>query len=416
MKPAISKKSINKVLEMVYLFLFAVFVLIAMLGTTKFNIVWPEYFYADLRSILLLVIIMKTCVGENYDIWDLILIFVIGSVFLLNINRSGYEDFELILLLIIGAKNINLKSIVRVYFTVTFVLLIITICSALTGHIENLIYFQEGRRSRMSLGIGYPTDFAAYIFYDAIAYIYIRGRKIKYFELAVLFAAGVGVYLITDARLNSICIIMAVCIFTYLKIREDYGKKIGKNYEINKVWSILLALSPVICGAFMVSCSILYSSSSWITDLLDRILNYRLYQGNKAIDILGFTLWGQYIPMQGYGGTTDMPKHYFFLDSSYINIVMQYGLLIFGLILFIWIIISFRARKEKNWIFLWIVAIISVQCMIEHHMIEIAYNPFILAVFADTVVNSKARKINIRTFMKKMRGKGNDKQVKKAVN
>lgn len=49
-------------------------------------------------------------------------------------------------------------------------------------------------------------------------------------------------------------------------------------------------------------------------------------------------------------------------------------------------------------------------------MIEIAYNPFILAVFADTVVNSKARKINIRTFMKKMRGKGNDKQVKKAVN
>lgn len=159
------------------MFLFAVFVLIAMLGTTKFNIVWPEYFYADLRSILLLVIIMKTCVGENYDIWDLILIFVIGSVFLLNINRSGYEDFELILLLIIGAKNINLKSIVRVYFTVTFVLLIITICSALTGHIENLIYFQEGRRSRMSLGIGYPTDFAAYIFTMQLLIFTYEGEK-----------------------------------------------------------------------------------------------------------------------------------------------------------------------------------------------------------------------------------------------
>lgn len=414
MKHTISKKSINKILEMLYLFLLAVFILIAMLGTTKFNIEWPEYFYADLRSVLLLVIIMKACVGENYDIWDLILIFAIGSVFLLNINRSGYEEFEIILLLIIGAKNINLKSIVSVYFTVTFVLLIITICSALTGHIENLVYFQEGRRSRMALGIGYPTDFAAYIFYDTIAYIYIRGKKIKYFELAVLFVVGIGVYWITDARLNSICIIIAVCIFTYLKIREDHGKRIGKNYEINKVWSFLLALAPVICGAFMIICSIVYSSGSRITDLLDRILNYRLYQGNKAIDIFGFTLWGQYIPMQGYGGTTDMPKHYFFLDSSYINIVMQYGLLVFGLVLFVWIIISFRARKEKNWILLWIVAVISVQCMIEHHMLEIAYNPFILAAFAETI--KKSKKSAIEKLCKRVRGKRNGKQIKKAVN
>lgn len=163
----------------------------------------------------------------------------------------------------------------------------------------------------------------------------------------------------------------------------------------------------------MIVCSILYSTGSTITNLLDRVLNYRLYQGNKAIDIYGFTMWGRYIPMQGYGGSTELPKHYFFLDSSYLNIVMQYGLLIFGIVLFIWIVISFKAREEKNWFLLWIVAIISVQCMIEHHMLEVAYNPFLWAVFANTMDND--RKLTIGKFYQKVRGKMNVRQIKKTV-
>lgn len=414
MRLKLDKQNTGRILEMLYLLVFAAFIAWSFLNTTKFEIVWPNYFYSDLKALLLLVIIVKAGYMGNYSKSDILSVFLIGAVILLNVSRNGYTELEILLLLIIGAKGIDLKDIVKVYFIVTTLLLIITIAAALTGRIENLVYLQEGRRSRMALGIGYPTDFSAYVFYDVIAYIYIRSKKIKYIELAVLFASGIGVYLITDARLNTICIIAAVCIFFYLKIREDYGRKRQKECQINKLWSFLLALSPVLCGAFMIICSILYSSGSRITDLLDRILNYRLYQGNKAIDIFGFTLWGQYIPMQGYGGTTDMPKHYFFLDSSYLSIVMQYGLLIFGIVLFIWIIISFRARKEKNWILLWIVAVISVQCMIEHHMLEIAYNPFILAVFAETVKTNK-RPV-IEKLYNRVRGKRNGKQIKKAVN
>ena len=92
---------------------------------------------------------------------------------------------------------------------------------------------------------------------------------------------------------------------------------------------------------------------------------------------------------------------------------MQYGLLIFGIVLFIWIVISFKAREEKNWFLLWIVAIISVQCMIEHHMLEVAYNPFLWAVFANTMDND--RKLTIGKFYQKVRGKMNVRQIKKTV-
>lgn len=413
MRLRLDKKNVGKILEALYLLILAALIAWSFLNTTKFEVIWPEYLYSDLKAILLLIIILKAGYTGNYNRMDILLVFIIGSTILFNVSRNGYVELEILLLLIIGAKDIDFQKIVRIYFIITAVLLFITIIAALSGKIENLVYLQEGRRSRIALGIGYPTDFSAYVFYGVIAYIYIRSKKLKYLELAVLFALGIGVYFITDARLNTVCISMAVFIFTYLKIRQDYGRKINKEYRINGIWSFLLALSPVLCGAFMIVCSILYSSGSTITNLLDRVLNYRLYQGNKAIDIYGFTMWGQNIPMQGYGGSTELPKHYFFLDSSYLNIVMQYGLLIFGIVLFIWIVISFKAREEKNWFLLWIVAIISVQCMIEHHMLEVAYNPFLWAVFANTMDND--RKLTIGKFYQKVRGKMNVRQIKKTV-
>lgn len=389
MKIAMTKEKIYKICEGAYLLILAAFICLAMLGTTKFDIVWPDYLYEDLKDILLLVIIAKLGFENEYRIYELLLIFIIAGCFLFNINRTGYTQLELIVLLIIGARNIEFEKIVKTYFIVSFAILTITIFSALTGQIENLVYIQEGRRARMAMGIGYPTDFAAYVFFDVLAYCYIRGRKIKYIEFIIIFALGIGIYLITDARVDMICIIMTACIFTYIKAREDYAKRQKKEYQVNKWWSFILSLAPLICAAFMIAFCILYSFGSPITNLLDKILNYRLSQGNKAIDIFGFTLWGQYIPMQGFGGTTEIPSHYFFLDSSYVNIIMQYGILIFGSILLLWVAITFKARKEKNWLLLWTIAIISVQCMIEHHMLDIAYNPFLLALLASTVKKEK---------------------------
>ena len=56
--------------------------------------------------------------------------------------------------------------------------------------------------------------------------------------------------------------------------------------------------------------------------------------------------------MQGNGGSTETPLNYFFLDSSYISILLQYGLIMFVMILILWGIIGLRARKEKDWVLL----------------------------------------------------------------
>ena len=85
---------------------------------------------------------------------------------------------------------------------------------------------------------------------------------------------------------------------------------------------------------------------------------------------------------------------YFFLDSSYISILLQYGLIMFVMILILWGIIGLRARKEKDWVLLWILAIIAFQSIMEQHLLDISYNPFLWILFAETGKKRKQKKIS----------------------
>lgn len=161
-------------------------------------------------------------------------------------------------------------------------------------------------------------------------------------------------------------------------------KKRKKEYEMASWFSGLLASAGTICAAGILILSMLYTKGSSIFLKLDSILSQRLSFSKKGMEVYGFSIFGQYIPMQGNGGSTETPLNYFFLDSSYISILLQYGLIMFVMILILWGIIGLRARKEKDWVLLWILAIIAFQSIMEQHLLDISYNPFLWILFAET--------------------------------
>lgn len=398
MNYSLRKNDIEKMLEYIYLIVFAVYMGIAFLGSTMFEITWPTYIHKDLRAILLIVILLRIGYGNQYTIRDILMVAVIGIICVLFINRKGYEDICNIFLLVIGAKGISFKKIIQVYFFVSVMLLCITIYAAISGNIENLVYYQAGRRRRIAMGIVYPTNFSAHVFFISLCYLYIRREKISYVELGGIAIIGIVTYWLSDARLDFVCTFLAVGIFGYNKWRYGKGERIKQRYEINKIWSMLLALSPVLCASFMIVISTYYSVDNKFMVLLNKILNNRFIQSHKAIDLYGFSLWGQSIPSQGYGGDAELPTRYFFLDSSYVSILMRYGSLVLLCVLIIMICISFKARREQDNIMLWLIAIVSVQCMIEHHLMSAAYNPFLWAALAN--MKESGQSVNIRKFVR----------------
>lgn len=388
------RKNAEDILEILYLLAFAVYIGFFFLGTTMFQIEWPNFFYTDLRTVIAALILVRAAYSKQYKIWEVAVILGLYILFSMASSRNGYEEYMYLLILIIGARGISFKKLIKVYAAVTAVLLIITIAAALSGYIENLTYYQEGRRTRYAFGINYPTDFSAILFYLILAWFYIRGRKLKYIELGIAGLLGIFVYWFCDARMNTICIIGASLVFAVHKFFSKKAEKKQKEYRICKPISMLLILSGILCSLVMTGLTMLYSPNNPIIAFIDNALSSRLRLGHKGIDIYGFTLWGQNIPMIGLGSTTKDVDFYFFLDSSYIYNLLQFGLLIAVLLLAAWTMISGKAYIKKEWELLLILAIIAVQCMVEHHMVSVAFNPFWMALLGElSVETTKGKKV-----------------------
>lgn len=72
---------------------------------------------------------------------------------------------------------------------------------------------------------------------------------------------------------------------------------------------------------------------------------------------------------------------YFFLDCSYMELLFKSGwvILVFDIVIFC--LISYRFLRARQWVRLFVLVAVAVQCSVEHHMIDLAYNPFWLMLF-----------------------------------
>ena len=133
----------KKVLENLYLTVFAVFCLYFFMWTTTFWVSWPDFFVSDLRTVMIALIVVKASVSEKKSNWKE-LVFEIGliAVFLAVKNRNGQEILLDTLLLILGAKEIASEKLIRVYTVTIATALFVTIGASLLGIIENLSYAQ----------------------------------------------------------------------------------------------------------------------------------------------------------------------------------------------------------------------------------------------------------------------------------
>ena len=130
----------------------------------------------------------------------------------------------------------------------------------------------------------------------------------------------------------------------------------------------------------MIVLSFFYKWDNNLLNKLDVFFTGRLKLANDAFKQYGIKMFGTAFEMIGRGGTTVERANYNFVDSSYCLILVRYGLALLILICVIHIWIS---CKGKNKILISVMALIAIHSMIEHHYLELAFNPFILIAFAD---------------------------------
>ena len=83
----------------------------------------------------------------------------------------------------------------------------------------------------------------------------------------------------------------------------------------------------------MLAASLVYQESIVWMRGLDKLLSGRLYYGKHALSICGFHLWGKQIRMNGHWADGQVTDNYFYLDSSYMQMALMFGLVISALAL-----------------------------------------------------------------------------------
>ena len=115
---------------------------------------------------------------------------------------------------------------------------------------------------------------------------------------------------------------------------------------------------------------------------LNTLFSERLTISHNALKMYPVKLMGQNIEEVGGGSVLELRPEYFFLDDSYVRILLKYGLFLFIIALAIMIIISKRAGQIKQFVIVLALVAISIHSIMEHRLIDMAYNPMILALFA----------------------------------
>ena len=392
----LKKVNLNKAFEILYLIFYALILISVFKRTTKFTFVIPPWFNNLIHGGFPVFIILKMLASDKWKKKDIaIAILLAGSLYASNaINGWSYRDKEAFILetvfLIIGAKGIDSEKMVKVFFLVTAAFLAFSITRSLSGNIQNLIFFQKahGYKPRISFGIIYPTDFAAHVFFTLAAYLWIRGRNAGIMEALVLMASGAFCYIFCDARNTVICIALLTIGVLVLKVYYFRLKKKGITEE-KKSGGFRRFVGHVFCNvnaiiAFvMIILAYNFDRRISIFYYANKLLNGRLKYSHFATLDYSLTPFGQYVKMVGNGGTVLPKEDYYFLDVSYINIMFRFGIVVLIAVLVTLSIISYRQMRRKNWLRLWVMVVCAVAFTFEHHLLELAYNPFLIIVLAE---------------------------------
>ena len=378
--------------EIFFLGIFAVWLILTYSWTTMAHIPWPPFFYFCIQIGIGLVVLFRYMVMRPSNIKKILFILLIIGSFIIARRYSGADALLETGFLIAGANDIDYRKILKVYLIVEIPMTICTMIAGYTGVITNLVY-HRGEQVRMAFGFVYPTDFAAGIIFMVTAWVVLRQARCTWIEIGLMISSVVLFEKYCDVRNSEAVMVLLILGVVYLKIRNKLAEKKGKKYAPSLLLKLLCLAAPYGLGGFMILISRFYQSDVEWMSKLNTLFSTRLSLGKETFDRYDIQIWGQDIPMHGNGGTTEAVTDYFFIDSSYINILMRLGLVVFILIMLIISIIMIRNLNHPY--MLLAMVIICVHSVMEHHMFEVYYDVFLMLPLAKFDVTNN-RKLKLR--------------------
>lgn len=318
-------------------------------------------------------ILCKIILLDKFLIQDLLIILVAMAVFGISFLRSGYSELVILMILMLGSKNIRIKNVVKTHFIVYGSVTLVSVICSLLGIIENFKTFDGS----YSLGNTYSTDFAAGIFALTLDYAYLKTRRWKLRYSIIYAIIALAVYEISHARMGSILILALGLVELIFSSEKTEKVRDGKGFKV-----IVSLLFPILAGISLAVQGMYDKLTNPIFRVIDIFTSHRIAYGYQAIQKYGLRPWGRRIDFIGAGWNTNTPmdSSYFYVDNGYLQCALLYGLIILILICAGYFYISISKKNRLDPGLTIALLFYSVWGVIEPRIFYLIYAPFLIAI------------------------------------
>ncbi len=307
---------------------------------------------------------------DEFSKKELLIVATVSGVLVLRLLLTKERDLLAYWGFIIAARNVDFDKVIKISLIVHVICLVLIILSSYVGIIDNRLYYRnksEQTGLRESLGFGYTAEGAHMLFYTTMMWLYYRRDKIRPAEWLILIAVNLFIFAKTDTKNPMALALIGVLGSIVLK----YSKQLRKYHSWYTV--IAVCIIPVLM-TFIISAAYNYNAGNEIFKRLNKFVNGRLDLGHTAINYCGISLLGKTID---YGFQPDGGP-LIWLDSSYLTILVSYGIITLLMIALAAVAFGFKIGKRHDTYMVLIISLIAIHSTFDAMFLLLEYNSFIM--------------------------------------
>ncbi len=366
--------------EVLFLSIYTVYLIVLILSQTAFEEMGSMasiFKYVRYLCYLLAAVMIVQDSFKEKQIWG---VAILGVLTAGTVVCSGNSTFILYLIMILAAKDLNVQTIVKVTCFLQGLMLFVIISFSKIGIIPDYI-FDSTTRQRHGLGFLWTTTSAIMFFYFIVLYIYLRKERAHILEYVVLEGINYLLYQQTDARMS---FYLSTLLLVYVFIMRLYWQNRKDRIRKNR-W---LILAPAFMCMVALCIQIFYIPTDPNWQKINSVLSGRLELGYNGWQKYGFSLLGTKIEWIGFSHNATAGT-YNYVDCSYMQILLENGVIPLIIIVAVYTYIMYMAVKEKDFYLQTAVLVIVAFSITEPRLMNLAYNP--LPFFGVTYISLKAK-------------------------
>lgn len=323
-----------------------------------------------LRYMAYLLLIWKV-IEDNYYEPNQLLKYGIGILIsLVSYVFTNEKVLLFIVLFLMAVTNVYFRDVIKVSLWTVGVCLLSIILFYKFGLIPER--FAMGTRSRHSLGFVFPTIGSNHWLYFILMYIAYRKEKLKFIEGIILEGISCYFFVMTDTR-NAFAISTIALLLSYVL-------KLWTRRKKRWLFSFLIKYITFIGTAFFGLLIFLWDKVRFISETVNSLLTNRIALSYWAVQEYGIRLFGQ--PIQWVSGTNEyetVAKTYNYVDSSYVQILITYGVFILLIVCLGYTLLGLEIVKMQEWYLGGVIVLGAIHSTFDPQFLQMQYNIFFLA-------------------------------------